>query len=189
MKSVGNRKRWCSLLCKNKFAVETRNRRCSDCSCLIKNYTAVRCKKCAAKYIDHYWGDKISKSNLGRKHNWKNPYYKPGDQHPNWKGGATHSKRALFMGSQGYKDWRRLVFERDNYTCQECNVRGGCLHADHIKPYAAFPELRLDINNGRTLCANCHRKTPTWGYNKKYQVRPQILIPHAFGCVNIMNAA
>lgn len=65
--------------------------------------------------------------------------------------------------SKAYKAWRTLVFERDNYTCQECRVVGGYLHADHIKPFAYFPELRLDIDNGRTLCVPCHRKTPTYG--------------------------
>ena len=65
--------------------------------------------------------------------------------------------------STPYKQWRTAVFERDDYTCQFCNERGGELHADHIKPFALFPELRLDIDNGRTLCADCHRTTDTYG--------------------------
>jgi 5-methylcytosine-specific restriction endonuclease McrA len=63
-----------------------------------------------------------------------------------------------------YKLWRESVFKRDNYTCVECgDKKGGNLEADHIKPFAAYPELRFDITNGRTLCVSCHRKTPTWG--------------------------
>lgn len=64
-----------------------------------------------------------------------------------------------------YKLWRESVFERDNYTCVECGTRGGELNADHIKPFAYYHKLRFDINNGRTLCVACHRKTSTFGAN------------------------
>ncbi len=82
-----------------------------------------------------------------------------------WKGGKTPIMRAL-RTSLEYKVWRKAVFERDNYTCQNpsCDVRGGKLNADHIKSFAFFPELRFAIENGRTLCVPCHRKTPTYGY-------------------------
>ena len=32
------------------------------------------------------------------------------------------------------------------------------LEADHIKDFALFQDLRLDINNGRTLCKSCNSK-------------------------------
>lgn len=58
-----------------------------------------------------------------------------------------------------YRLWREAVFARDNFTCQECKVRGGELHAHHIKPFATHPELRMAIDNGQTLCILCHQKT------------------------------
>lgn len=86
-----------------------------------------------------------------------------------WKGGI-YPKHLAFRQSSEYKQWRRLVFERDNYTCQFCRKIGGKLNADHIKPFCAFEDLRLDLNNGRTLCVECHRKTDTWGERaKKYK--------------------
>lgn len=71
--------------------------------------------------------------------------------------------------------WRTAVFKRDDYTCQDCGVRGGRLVPDHVKPKSLYPELVFDVNNGRTLCDDCHRKTDTygwklWNYRKKLSV-------------------
>ena len=84
-----------------------------------------------------------------------------GNEHPNWRGGITPINTKI-RHSIEYKLWRKSVFERDNYTCVQCNVRGGVLNADHIKPFALFPELRLEFSNGRTLCVSCHKKTDTY---------------------------
>ena len=61
--------------------------------------------------------------------------------------------------SKKMDDWRISVFQRDDYTCQECGERGGYLEAHHIKPFAYFPELRFELSNGMTLCRKCHNKT------------------------------
>ena len=63
-------------------------------------------------------------------------------------------------------EWRNAVFERDNYTCQKCKVRGCRLQAHHIKPYKEFPDLRYVLNNGETLCLECHKQTDTYGWSK-----------------------
>jgi len=58
-----------------------------------------------------------------------------------------------------HMEWRDAVFERDDYTCQECGGFGDVLHAHHIRPYRDYPELELDIDNGITLCERCHYAT------------------------------
>ncbi len=87
-----------------------------------------------------------------------------GEKNPNWKGGTYGNERHILMGRIEYKNWRSSVFERDNYTCQHCSKRGGNLEADHIIPYIQDKSKVLDINNGRTLCQSCHKKTNTWGH-------------------------
>ena len=79
-----------------------------------------------------------------------------GENHWNWKGGIT-PKNQMGRNSLAYKKWRTDVFRRDNYTCQMCGARGGNLNAHHKKPWAKFPEFRFSLENGITLCHNCHK--------------------------------
>lgn len=80
-----------------------------------------------------------------------------GEKHWRWKGGVTPENKRI-RDSCDYSLWRLAVFQRDNYTCQICGKRGGKLEAHHIKSFARYPELRLDLNNGITLCYGCHKK-------------------------------
>jgi 5-methylcytosine-specific restriction endonuclease McrA len=82
-----------------------------------------------------------------------------------------HIRHRNKRGSAFDREWRIAVFERDDYTCQLCFVRGGRLQADHIKPFSQYPELRYDLSNGRTLCAPCHQKTDTYGYRAVHAKR------------------
>lgn len=101
-----------------------------------------------------------------------------GKMNPSWKGGITPVSTKI-RNSKEYSLWRTAVFQRDNYTCVWCGIRNNKgvgftvkLHADHIKPFAYYPELRLAIDNGRTLCIPCHKTTDTYAgklikYKKK----------------------
>lgn len=79
-----------------------------------------------------------------------------GENNPRWKGGIYDTLRQKVMKSIEYKNWRRAVFERDNFICQDCGQKGVWLEANHIFPYKDFPELRFEISNGETLCKPCH---------------------------------
>ena len=90
-----------------------------------------------------------------------------------WKGGITPINAKIRNGME-YRLWRVSVFQRDNYTCVWCGVRSGngktvVLNADHIKPFSLFPELRFAIDNGRTLCVDCHKKTDTFAAKLRWK--------------------
>ena len=83
-----------------------------------------------------------------------------GENHWNWKGGIT-PLNASIRKSAAYRRWRKAVLLRDNYTCMSCGAKEN-LHVDHIKAFAFYPDLRLNVANGRTLCWECHKQTPTY---------------------------
>lgn len=83
-----------------------------------------------------------------------------GDKNTNWRGGVSTEEQLLRMSSI-YNEWRKAIYERDDYTCLMCYSRGKKLEAHHIKSFAEYPKLRLDLNNGITLCSDCHLKTKT----------------------------
>jgi hypothetical protein len=97
-----------------------------------------------------------------------------GDKAYQWKGGITEENHRL-RSSLEYRLWRESVFERDDYTCLNCNIRGGRLNADHIKPWSLYPELRFAIDNGRTLCEDCHSEIG-WSLFKEKNPRKKVKI-------------
>ena len=129
---------------------------CVDCRVPVKNRSAAtkRCFSCNRRWLS-------------------------GSRNPMWTGGHTSFRKSLYATKQ-YKEWRRKVFERDDFTCQICFVRGGELEAHHkkrmiviIKEFIPNPsklkgyqvrdlllehEPLWDVSNGITLCQPCHRK-------------------------------
>lgn len=62
-----------------------------------------------------------------------------------------------------YAEWRIAVFMRDGFKCQACGQVGGTLNAHHIKEFSKYPALRFDVDNGITLCKDCHKKVHRGG--------------------------
>lgn len=83
--------------------------------------------------------------------------YQSGEKHYNWKGGKGMENNKIH-GSAEWKNWRKSVFQRDNYTCKVCLQRGVYLEAHHKKSFIKFPNLRFVVSNGVTLCRECHKK-------------------------------
>lgn len=75
-----------------------------------------------------------------------------------WRGGVTPQNK-LARKSIEWKIWRSNVFTRDNWTCQTCGDSGIYLEAHHIKSWSEFPEFRYILENGVTLCRECHKLT------------------------------
>ena len=80
-----------------------------------------------------------------------------GELNPNWRGGITKEYQKI-RNSEGYNQWRLQVFNRDGFKCVSCGKPGKGIHAHHIKSFSEYPKLRLDVNNGITLCKKCHSK-------------------------------
>jgi len=85
-----------------------------------------------------------------------------------WKGGITPENHRI-RDSHEYMVWRTAVFERDNYTCQDCGRHGGYLEAHHVHEFSKYPDERLLVENGKTLCLPCHDKVRIKSTNKVAQ--------------------
>jgi len=53
---------------------------------------------------------------------------------------------------------RKLVLERDNYTCQKCGVTDKELHCHHYEGIEVNPIESADIDMCVTLCKDCHNE-------------------------------
>lgn len=101
----------------------------------------------------------------------KNRKHHRGEKHWNWKGGITPYYHKLRQ-SKKYIEWRNEVYERDNWTCRECNekLKSKTIVAHHIKSFKKYHKLRFKISNGKTLCRKCHKKVhKKIGYETRFK--------------------
>ena len=130
---------------------KTIKHQCADCEKVIQS-KSFRCRDCRHKYFVK-------------------------DKTPNWRGGRTPLRKQIREIAE-YRAWRKIIFERDGYICQICKKHGVQLQIDHFpKAFweiissnnirnieeAILCEEFWNINNGRTLCIDCHKKTSNYG--------------------------
>lgn len=85
--------------------------------------------------------------------------YKSGPEHYLWKADRTLIKGTHERNNPEYKQWRKEVWLRDNFTCKIANPDcKGKIEAHHILSWREYPELRYKVNNGITLCHAHHPK-------------------------------
>lgn len=192
---------------KNRLAKAWNAKYCSS-YCKLKNwrknnpehnreiYMKWRRKNGVAKFGSKEHRENVSRASKGRK--WSEEHKRKMSEHmkdnpikywlgkkrpefsginnPNWKGGIV-SKERLERNKFKVK-MQKLIFERDNYTCQLCGQRGGDLQVDHIQSWAEYVELRFSMDNCRTLCMDCHYlitygrpkpKNIVWGFNQAFR--------------------
>jgi len=150
-------KLFCSIVCRNKYYSGDKSfrwkggkRKCLDCDNLVARRDAIRCRNCSDKF-------------------------RVGSRASCWKGGVTKIYNTI-RNCAKYNEWRKKIYKRDNYACVNCGKRNGngetvILNADHypvkmsqivkansIDSYSKAIECEQlwDINNGRTLCIECH---------------------------------
>ncbi len=188
---------WCKDCCKS-YDNRIYNKVCKNCG---KDFKGVLKNKYCSKncYYQNIKGRRLSPSTefkKGHKNSVEsikkttermrgNKYWmlvknRPkGENHIHWKGGITEVRKK-FWDSSKYKKWRKEIFERDNYTCQECGLGGVYIEVHHIKEreiifrenniktlqQALDCEELWDKNNGTTLCKKCHNLTKKNVYEK-----------------------
>jgi hypothetical protein len=111
---------------------------------------------------------------------------------PAWQGGRLDLYQMVRRLPEMFK-WRDEIFKRDNYTCVKCGDSiGGNLEAHHkqsfsilfhnfINTFNQFSPIEdkevllriaiiyhpfFDLDNGETLCIDCHKHTDNYGRKK-----------------------
>ncbi len=120
------------------------------------NPNTIKASKLRVGKKNHFFGKKHNKESL-IKMSISRIGKTAGEKHPNWQGGIT-SETNKRVNATGWKKIRKIVYERDDYQCQNCGAIASeiRIHAHHIIPY----NISLDnsLGNLTTLCEKCHPK-------------------------------
>jgi hypothetical protein len=171
------------LGCNNEFEVPTwrakQNPKYCSYECYWENKTRTKQEREAhSKKLKEYY--KTHKSYWTGKKRGKTPKHVReklsealrGEKSYQWKGGVSKLYETI-RKTDIYKDWSTKVFERDKYLCQQCkNNNIKYLNVHHKKTireiikdnniktkWDSYSCKELwDLNNGITLCVECHKK-------------------------------
>lgn len=138
----------CSRICRNKYQ---------------ENRNINKCVVCGKEYARPLSQIKWRGSNYcSNRCKWIG-IIKRGKDSPNWQGGVSRAYKYGYHSTK-YKQWREAVFKRDNWTCCFCGARSKSpdfvyLEAHHMLRFAYHESMRFNINNGFTLCRECHQGT------------------------------
>lgn len=79
-----------------------------------------------------------------------------GSLHHGWRGGKAEYRKLRILAEGNWRTNRKLVLERDNYTCQECGANGQDVIIDvhHIVGVRAGGTNLID--NLISYCRSCH---------------------------------
>lgn len=157
---LGNRKWSCTCDCGKEVVVYSghlRDGHTRSCGCLCKE-------------VSQETRIKLSETSKGRKHTQssknKMSEAKMGNKNPHWNHTLTAEERIVGRKYPEYYEWRKLVYEKDRWTCQKCGYKGTNIRAHHIESYNNNRELRTSLDNGITLCNKCHDDFHhQYGYN------------------------
>lgn len=150
----------------------------------------LQCKECEKNYSVYQFEKNIRKF-CSVKCRQK---YTRQENHYRWNGGLSTLVDKI-RATKEYKNWRFSIFQRDNFTCSICkkskDVRS-LLQADHYPITRAEMMYKYniksvenalnckyfwDINNGRTLCEDCHKQTDTFGGKNYKRVKEIFNLP------------
>lgn len=163
----GGKQKLICLSCQNNFYVDP----------YLKNVAKFCSKKCNGQYKSlHLIGEKAPRwegglpnclkcnkklSNRRLKNNLCHQCFgikNSGPNNPRWIQDRNMLKREDLRGDALYKRWRREVQNRDGNRCVDCGeIKKGEMEINHIFGWTAYPRLRYEVENGETLCKQCHR--------------------------------
>lgn len=183
-KEIGWEAKRCNRCAKTKYFQPMP--KCIDCGKKLKNRNAKRCRSCASREKFRKFGNPAKRLDVRKKMSRKRKGRKLTES---WKINLSLSMRGKNAGKKNhffidgrtpftqsiknlleYNNWRKQIFIRDNFTCQECGQYGVKLN-NFLKEYDQFSPIedketlvRLaikwkpfwNINNGKTLCEDCH---------------------------------
>lgn len=168
-------KKYCSSKCANKVSSNLKNEQRNKFKIMAKAQKGIKYsedhKKNISKAKKETWQNKeyrLLKRNQMEKIYEKMRNRKP-EEHPNWKGGISFEDYDLNFNDK----LKRLIRERDNYTCQLClspqyDIAFDVHHIDYNKKNSI-------IDNLITLCHRCHTKT-NGNRRKEYERYLKLLI-------------